>query len=471
MFPSAGEADDVRVILAQARAELLPKNAMRIVPLLGAYTAKQREGLRSIERMQANHAALDRARLLVTKVVSTVCSATTVAKPSSIPSGAAEPLALATHRLVGKGGIAHAARREMARFVDIKELQRCMADRGCSDSQAAMAFAASHAARAFATSMEKARINVLATVPDDAASLAARAAQAGVAGRHFAAVGAWARALAQPGEFDAQLQLAACRESSVGVTPATATANASSCTPPPLSDGDGAIGVARVARDAALWPSELAKASLVIKDVGTDLESVPKSSQSILYALDALKARVAVSADLARKITGLVNSFSTAVRGAAKANEYIANMTNASDALARFLTAPSDLHPSDVWVAPQPSAFISGPRAWDLVARSIAHLDEAYSDSRRTPSVCTDVDAAQAVDTLEQRLPAVKGRAASAGLPYSTFLVEAAEMQGNSTCLITQLARTMHARLLTLAATRSTLSLSDLEAPWPVDHP
>ena len=435
----------MRVILARARAELLPKNAMRIVPLLGAYTAKQREGLRSIERMQANHAALDRARLLVTKVVSTVCSATTVAKPSSIPSGAAEPLALATHRLVGKGGIAHAARREMARFVDIKELQRCMADRGCSDSQAAMAFAASHAARAFATSMEKARINVLATVPDDAASLAARAAQAGVAGRHFAAVGAWARALAQPGEFGAQLQLAACRESSVGVTPATATANASRCTPPPLSDGDGAIGVARVARDAALWPSELAKASLVIKDVGTDLESVPKSSQSILNALGALKAKVTESADLALEIDNLVNSLGTAVRGAAKADEYIANMTKASDALAQFLAVPSDLHPADVWVAPQPSAFTSGPRAWELVARSIEPLDEAYSGAERTPGVCTDVNASQAVDALELRLPAVKGRATSAGLPYSTFLVEAAEMRANITCLIKQLATTMHA--------------------------
>ena len=437
----------MRVILARARAELLPKNAMRIVPLLGAYTAKQREGLRSIQRVQANQAALDRARLLITGAASAVCNASAVAKTSAVPSGVAEPLALATNRLVGKGGIAHSALREMARFVDIKELQRCMADRGCSDSQAAIALAASHAARAFATSMKKARVNVLATVTDNAASLAARAAQAGVAGRHFAAVGAWARALAQPGEFGAQLQLAACRESSVGVTPATATANASSCTPPPSSDGAGAIEVARVARDATLWPSELAKASRMVLDVGADLESVPNSSQGILSALGALKAKVTLSADLARRISGLVNSFGTAVRGAAKADEYIANMTKASDALAQFLAMPSDLHPADVWVAPQPSAFTSGPRAWELVARSIAPLEEAYSDARRTRSVCTDVDPAQAVDTLELRLPAVTGRALSAGLPYSTFLVEAAEMRGNSTCLITQLARTMHARM------------------------
>ena len=437
----------MRVILARARAELLPKNAMRIVPLLSAYTAKQREGLRSIQRMQANHAALDRARLLVSEVASTVCSATTVAKSSAVRSKVAEPLARATNRLVGKGGIAHSALREMARFVDIKELQRCMADRGCSDSQAAMALAASHAARAFATSMEKARVNVLATVTDNAASLAARAVQAGVAGRHFAAVGAWARALAQAGEFDAQLQLAACRESSVGVTPATATANASSCAPPPSLHGDGTIEVARAARDAALWPSELAKANQVIQDAGADLESVPRSSQSILSALDALNTKVTVSADLARKTTGLIESFSTAVRGAAKADEYIANMTKASDALAQFLAMPSDLHPADVWVAPQPSAFTSGPRAWELAARSISPLEEAYSDARRTWSVCTDVDPAQAVDTLELRLPAVKGRALSTGLPYSTFLVEAAEMRGNSTCLITQLARTMHARM------------------------
>jgi len=48
---------------------------------------------------------------------------------------------------------------------------------------------------------------------------------------------------------------------------------------------------------------------------------------------------------------------------------------------------------------------------------------------------------------LEQRLLAVHDRAASAGLPYSTLLVDAADMQGNSTCLIAQLARTMHASL------------------------
>ena len=58
--------------------------------------------------------------------------------------------------------------------------------------------------------------------------------------------------------------------------------------------------------------------------------------------------------------------------------------------------------------------------------------------------MCTDVNAAQAVDSLEQRLLAVHDRTASAGLPYSTLLVEAVDMQGSSTCLISQLARTMY---------------------------
>ena len=441
----AGEADDVRVILARARAELLPKTAMRIVPLLAAYAAKQREGLRSIQRVQASRAALDRARLLAAGAASKVCNATAVAKVSAAPGGAAEALVLATNRLAGKGGIARSALQEMARFVDTKELQRCMADRGCSDSQAAMALAASRAAGAFATSMEVARVNVLATVTENAARIAARAAHAGVAGRHLAVVGAWSRALTQPGAFEAQLQLAACRESSVGITPASAAAEAPSCnTAAPSADGDGAIGVARVARGAALWPSELVKVGRVIGDVGADLESLPRSSEGILSALDALKAKLAVSAGLAQNITGLAKSFSTVVLGAAKADAYTANMTKTSDALAQFLAATSDLHPANAWVAPQPSAFTSGPRAWELVARSIAPLEEAYLGARRTDVVCTDVNATQAVDSLELRLPAVKDRSASSGLPYSTLLVEAIDMQGNSTCLISQLARTMY---------------------------
>ena len=64
--------------------------------------------------------------------------------------------------------------------------------------------------------------------------------------------------------------------------------------------------------------------------------------------------------------------------------------------------------------------------------------------------MCTDVNAAQTVDSLEQRLLAVHDRVASAGLPYSTLLVEAVDMQGNSTCLISQLATTMHASLYKL---------------------
>jgi hypothetical protein len=75
---------------------------------------------------------------------------------------------------------------------------------------------------------------------------------------------------------------------------------------------------------------------------------------------------------------------------------------------------------------------------------SIAQLEEAYLGARRTNVVCTDVNAAQAVDSLEQRLLAVHDRTASAGLPYSTLLVEAVDMQGSSTCLISQLARTMY---------------------------
>ena len=448
-FQSTGEADDVRVILARARAELLPVTAMRAVPLLAAYTAKQREGVRSAQRMQAQRAALDRPRHLAAGAASKVCNATAVA--SAVPSGAAEALAFATNQLVGPAGVARPALQGMAHFVDIAELQRCMVDRGCSDSQVAMALAASRAAGAFATSVEEARVKVLAVVTDNAASAAARATHAGAAGMHLAAVGAWSRALTQPGSFDAQLQMATCREASVSITPATAAA--APCTAAPFAHGepaDGAIGVAQVARGAILWPEELAKASRVIMDVGGDLESLSSSSASILSALDALNAKLAASADLAKKTAFLVESFSTAVLGAAKANAYIANMTKASDALARFLAAPSDLHPADVWIAPQPSPFTAGPRAWELVSNSIASLEEAYLGARRSDVVCTDVNAAQAVDALEQRLLAVHDRAASAGLPYSTLLVEAADMQGNSTCLIAQLARTMHVSLLKL---------------------
>ena len=444
-FQSTGEVDDVRVILARARAELLPVPAMRVVPLLAAYTSKQREGVRSVELMQAQRAMLDRARHLAAGAASKACNATAVSKASAVPSGAAEALAFATNRIVGPTGIARSMFQGMARFVDTAELQRCMADRGCSDSQVAMALTASRAAGAFATSMEEARVKVLAVVTDNAASAAARATHAGAAGGHLAAVGAWSRALTQPGKFDAQLQMATCREASVSITPATAAA-ATACATAPFAHGepaDGAIGVARVARGAALWLEELAKASRVVVDVGADLESLSNSSASILSALAALKAKLAFSADLAQNTTGLVESFSTVVLGAAKVDEYIANLTKASDTLAQFLAAPTDLHPADVWVAPQPSAFTSGPRAWELVARSVAPLEEAYGDARRASSVCTDVDAAQAVDALELRLLAVNDRAASAGLPYSTLLVEAAEMQGNSTCLITQLARTM----------------------------
>ena len=443
-FQSTGEADDVRVILARARAELLPVTAMRAVPLLAAYTATQREGVRSAQRMQAQRAALDRPRHLAAGAASKVCNATAVA--SAVPSGAAEALAFATNQLVGPAGVARPALQGMAHFVDIAELQRCMVDRGCSDSQVAMALAASRAAGAFATSMEEARVKVLAVVTDNAASAVARATHAGAAGMHLAAVGAWSRALTQPGSFDAQLQMAACREASVSITPATA-AVAPTCAVALVAHGepeDGAIAVARVARGAALWPEELAKASRVVADVGVDLESLSSSSASILSALDALKAKLAASADLAQNTAVLVESFSTAVLGAAKADAYIANMTKASDALARFLAAPSDLNPADVWVAPQPSAFTAGPRAWELLSDSIAPLEEAYLGARRTDVVCTDVHVAQAVDALEQRLLAVHDRAASAGLPYSTLLVEAADMQGNSTCLIAQLARTMH---------------------------
>ena len=445
-FQSTGEADDVRVILARARAELLPVTTMRVVPLLAAYSAKQREGVRSVQLMQGQRAMLDRARHLAAGAASKACNATAVPKASAVPSGAAEALTFATNRLVGPTGIARSALQEMTRFVDTAELQRCMADRGCSDSQVAIALTASRAAGAFATSMEEARVKVLAVVTVNAASAAARATHAGAAGGHLAAVGAWSRALTQPGKFDAQLQMAACREASVAITPATAAA-APTCATAPFAHGepkDGAIAVARVARGAALWPEELAKASRVVADVGVDLESLSSSSASILSALDALKAKLAASADLAQNTAVLVESFSTAVLGAAKADAYIANMTKASDALARFLAAPSDLNPADVWVAPQPSAFTAGPRAWELLSDSIAPLEEAYLGARRTDVVCTDVHVAQAVDALEQRLLAVHDRAASAGLPYSTLLVEAADMQANSTCLIIQLARTMH---------------------------
>ena len=435
------------MILARARAELLPVTAMRAVPLLAVYTAKQREGVRSVQLMQAQRAMLDRARLLAAGAASKACNATAVSKASAVPSGAAEALSFATNRIVGPTGIAQSALQEMARFVDTKELQRCMADRGCSDSQVAMALAASRAAGAFATSMEEARVKVLAVVTDNAASAAARATHAGVAGGHLAAVGAWSRALTQPGKFDAQLQMATCREASVSITPAT-TAATPTCATAAFAHGepaDGAIGVARVARGAALWPEELAKASRVVANVGADLKSLSNSSTSILSALDALKAKLAASTDIAQNTAVLVESFNTAVLGAAKADAYIANMTKASDALARFLAAPSDLHPTDAWVAPQPSAFTAGPRAWELLSDSIAPLEDAYLGARRSDVVCTDVNAAQAVDSLEQRLLAVHDRAASAGLPYSTLLVDAADMQGNSTCLIAQLARTMHA--------------------------
>ena len=441
----AGEADDVRVILARARAELLPKTAMRIVPLLAAYTAKQREGVRSVQRMQAQRAMLDRARLLAAGAANKVCNTPAVSKASAVPSGAAETLAFATSRLLGPTGSARSALHGMARFVDTAELQRCMADRGCSDSQVAMTLTASRAAGAFATSMEEARVKVLAVVTDNAASAAARATHAGAAGAHLAAVGAWSRALTQPGKFDAQLQMATCREASVSITPATTVA--APCTVAPLTDGepaDGAIGVAQIASGAALWPEELEKARRVLVDVAGDLKSLSSSSASILPALDALKAKLAASAELAQNTTGLVKSFSTVARGAAQADAYIANMTKASDALARFLAAPSDLHPADTWVAPQPSAFTAGPRAWELLSDSIAQLEEAYLGARRTNVVCTDVNAAQAVDSLEQRLLAVHDRTASAGLPYSTLLVEAVDMQGSSTCLISQLARTMY---------------------------
>ena len=433
------------MILARARAELLPVTAIRVVPLLAAYTAKQRDGVRSVQLLQAQRPLLDRARHLAAGAASKACNATAVSKASAVTSGAAEALSFATNRLVGPTGIAQSALQGMARFVDTAELQRCMADRGCSDSQVAIALTASRAAGAFATSIEEARAKVLAVVTDNAASAAARATHAGTAGGHLAAVGAWYRALTQPGKFDAQLQMAACREASVSIAPTTAAATPT-CATAAFAHGepaDGAIGVARVARGAALWPEELAKASRVVANVGADLKSLSNSSTSILSALDALKAKLAASTDIAQNTAVLVESFNTAVLGAAKADAYIANMTKASDALARFLAAPSDLHPTDAWVAPQPSAFTAGPRAWELLSDSIAPLEEAYLGARRSDVVCTDVIAAQAVDALEQRLLAVHDRAASAGLPYSTLLVEAAEMQGNSTCLIAQLARTM----------------------------
>ena len=161
----------MRVILERARAELLPVTAMRIVPLLAAYTAKQREGVRSVQRMQAQRAMLDRARLLAAGAANKVCNTPEVSKASAVPSGAAETLAFATSRLLGPTGSARSALHGMARFVDTAELQRCMADRGCSDSQVAMTLTASRAAGATSgSSMRMAGLASRQTAPFPASS-------------------------------------------------------------------------------------------------------------------------------------------------------------------------------------------------------------------------------------------------------------------------------------------------------------